>query len=340
MFAYLNTNKQSITLDVEKPGGKKIFEQLVKNTDILIENHSPRFMEDLGLTYQSLESINPRLIMVSITPFGQTGPHRDYKASELTTYNACGYGMASTACIEEPVMPPVKAGGRQSEFAAGQAAAASAMCGVYALDHLGTGQYIDLSIQELMAHQYESAIEHWTFDENEMGGVSDPIIHPIMPLECSDGWVFLMCVEDFQFDRLVEVMGNPEWASEELFVDRFARAEYIDALKIFLTEWSMQYTKEEIFQMCQAQKIPVGPAYSSEEVVQSEHLKQRGYFIEIDHPEIGPAVYPGAPYSMSLTPWRIYRPAPLLGEHNHEVYNSKLGYSPRDLENLQQTETI
>ena len=340
LFAYLNTNKYSVTLDCEKPEGKQVFKQLVEKSDILIENNSPQFMKGLGLTYPELEAINPQLVMVSITPFGQTGPHSLYKAFELTTYNSCGYGMATTACIEEPVMPPVKAGGSQSEFAGGQAAAAAAMTAIFARDHMGAGQHIDLSIQELMAHQYEAAIQHWTFDENEIGGVSAPVMHPIMPLECSDGWIFLMCVEDFQFDRLVEVMGNPEWASEELFVDRFVRAEYIDALKIFLTEWSMQHSKEEVFHMCQAAKIPVGPAYSAQEVVESEHLKERKYFVEIDHPEIGPAVYPGGPYRFSQTPWKIDSAAPRLREHNQKILGESLGISEQELEAMRQTGTI
>jgi len=156
LFAYLNTNKFSITLDCESLEGKRLFKQLVERCDILVENFPPRFMHDHGLTYPELEPLNPNLVMVSITPFGQTGPHRDYKATELITYGACGYGMATTVCIEEPVMPPVKAGGRQSEFGAGQAAAAAAMCAVYARDQLGAGQYIDLSIQELMAHHHTS----------------------------------------------------------------------------------------------------------------------------------------------------------------------------------------
>ena len=340
LFAYLNTNKSSITLDCESMAGKQLFKQLVERCDILVENFSPRFMHDHGLTYPELEPLNPNLVMVSITPFGQTGPHRDYKATELTTYGACGYGLASTVCYEEPVRPPVKAGGRQSEFGAGQAAAAAAMCAIYARDHLGAGQYIDLSIQELMTHQLESGIEHWTFDENEIGGVSTPIIHPIMPLECSDGWIFLMCVEDFQFDRLVEVMGNPEWTKEELFADRFTRAEYVDVLRIYLTEWSIQHTKEEIFQMCQAARIPTGPDYSSKEVVESEHLKERGYFVEIDHPEIGKAIYPGSPYQLSETPWRIDRAAPRLGEHNQKIYGDILGKKEQELKDLQRAGTI
>jgi len=340
LFAYLNTNKLSITLKPNTVLGKKIFKELVMNSDILVENQPPSLMEELGLTYKTLEKINPRLIMTSITPFGQTGPHRDYKAYELNTYNGCGYGYVSTACITEPVMPPVKAGGRQSEFGGAQSASVATMCAVYARDQIGAGQYIDISIQEIMAGQYESIIEHWTLAENEMGGMTHPIIQPITPLECKDGWIFLMCVEDDQFDRMVEIMGNPEWAENELFQDRFSRADYADALVPLLTEWTMQYTKDEIFKMCQEARVPVGPAYSSEDVVNSEHLNERNYFMEMVHPEMGRAKYPGAPYRLSVTPWQIERHAPSLGEHNEEIFCNRLGYSKEDLVRMRQAGVI
>ena len=340
LFAYLNTNKLSITLKPNTVLGKKIFKELVKSSDILVENQPPSLMEELGFTYKTLEKVNPRLIMTSITPFGQTGPHRDYKAYELNTYNGCGYGYVSTACITEPVMPPVKAGGRQSEFGAAQSASVASMCAVYARDQIGAGQHIDISIQEIMAGQYESIIEHWTLAENEMGGLTHPIIQPITPLECKDGWIFLMCVEDDQFDRMVEIMGNPEWAENELFQDRFLRADYADALVPLLTEWTMQYTKDEIFKMCQKARVPVGPAYSSEDVVNSEHLNERNYFMEMDHPEMGRAKYPGAPYRLSVTPWQINRHAPSLGEHNEEIFCHRLGYSKEDLVRMRQAGVI
>jgi len=340
LFAYLNTNKLSITLNPRNALGKALFEELVRGSDILVENQPPRLMEELGLTYATLEKINPKLIMTSITPFGQTGPHKDYKAHELTTYNGCGFGFISTVCITEPVMPPVKAGGRQSEFGAAQAAAVATMCAVHVSDHLGTGQHIDVSIQEVMAGQYESAIQHWTLAENEMGGLTNPILQPMIPLECKDGWIFLMCVEEDQFDRMVKIMGNPEWAQDELFKDRFSRADYADALVPLLTEWTMQYTKDEVFKMCQAARVPVGPAYSSEDVVNSEHLAVRNYFVEMDHPEIGLTKYPGAPYRLSLTPWRIERHAPSLGEHNEEILCHRLDYSKEDLVEMKQVGTI
>ncbi len=334
LFAYLNANKRSITLDPRTKSGKKLFLQLVKCIDILVENQPPALMEELGLTYEELSKINPMLIMTSLTPFGQNGPYRDYKAKEINIYQGSGYGYISTACIAEPVPPPIKAAGRQSEFGTGQVGAVTTMSAVIARPRIGAGQHVDVSGLEVMAGLNESAIEHWTYAENEIGGVTNPVVQPICPLQCKDGWVFLMCVEDFQFNNFLTVMGNPEWASNELFKDRFSRAAYLDALLPLLTEWTMQFTKEELFRMAQAGRVPLAPAYSSEEIVNSPQIASRRYMVQIGHPVIGTARYPGAPYSLSETPWRITRRAPLLGEHNEEVYCKKLGYSRQDLAKL------
>jgi len=334
LYAYLNASKFGITLDPKTEDGKTIFESLIRDADILVENNSPQEMADLGLDYKSLEKLNPRLIMTSITPFGQTGPHRDYKATELNLYHGGGFGFLTTFVLEEPVPSPVKAGGRQALFGAGLAGAVATLCGLFARENIGEGQQIDISVQECLAGQYESSIEHWTFNENEMGGVSVPVMMPINPLPCKDGFVFLMCVQEHEYDNLVKVMGNPEWADNELFESRFTRAEYFDALIIYLVEWAMQYTKEEIFKMCQDGDVPLAPAYTPEEIVKSEHLKARAYFVDIDHPEIGKVKYPGAPYRFSETQWQIVRHAPLLGEHNQDILVGRLGYKQQDIEKL------
>ncbi|MEE9557618.1 MAG: CoA transferase [Candidatus Adiutricales bacterium] len=333
LFAYLNTNKLSLTLDPKTDEGKAVFMELVKDADILIENNPPPVMDELGLTYEVLEKINPMLIMTSITAFGQTGPYRNYKAYELNSFHGGGHGFVTSATLEEPVPTPVKAGGRQSQFGAGVTSAVATLTAVFARDNIGAGQHVDVSIQEIMAGQYEAAIEMWTYMENEIGGVSVAIIGPVMPLPCKDGWIHLMCVEDHEYDRFVEAMGNPEWADNELFADRFKRGEYLDVLAVFLAEWTLERTKEEVFKTAQAARVPVGPAYTSEEVVNSEHLNARGFFVEIDHPEIGRVKYPGRPYRFSETPWKIERPAPLLGEHNEQILRGRLGYSKHDMEN-------
>lgn len=334
LFAYLNANKLSITLDPQTAAGKKLFRELIASVDILVENNPPSVMESLGFTYDDLEKINPQLIMTSITPFGQTGPYRDYKAYELTVYQGGGYGFISTGCFSEPVMPPVKAAGRQAQFGAGQMGTVATLFAVLARDQMGCGQHVDVSNFEVMAGLYESAIEHWTFNANEIGGVTNPVVQPMLPLPCKNGWVFIMCIEDHQFDKFVKVMGDPEWAANELFKDRFSRATYIDALTPLLSEWTMQYTKEEVFEMAQAARVPLAPAYTAEDVVNSPQMKATRYFVEIDHPEIGRAKYPGAPYTLTETPWRITRRAPLLGEHNEAIYCGRLGHTRQDLVQL------
>lgn len=149
-----------------------------------------------------------------------------------------------------------------------------------------------------------------------------------------------MCVEDHQYDKFVNLMGNPEWNDSELFENRFARADYVDALIPLMSEWTMERTKQEIFEMCQAAHVPLAPAYTAEEVVNDRHLAERKYFVEIEHPVMGTAKYPGSPYRLSETPWQIKRRAPLLGEHNEEILVNRLGYSKQDLLKLSQSGVI
>ena len=153
---------------------------------------------------------------------------------------------------------------------------------------------------------------------------------PIQPLdffECRDGWIFLCCVEESQWQTFVDLMGNPEWASMELFTNRLARAQNWDALKLLLQEWAQSQSVDEIYQAGQARRVPLAPVSNMADLLASDHLKVRGFFAVIDHPQAGSLRYPGAPYRFSATPWTIRRPAPLLGQHNTEVYAGELGLS-------------
>lgn len=286
LFAYLNTNKMSITLDPKTVKGCEILLELIKDSDIFIENHAPKEMEDLGLAYADLEKVNPRLIMTSVTPFGQTGPYRDYRAHELTTYQGCGYGFISTVTFKEPVPQPIKASGRQSEFGTAQAAAVATMCALHERERSGLGQQIDISIFELMAGQNEMGVTHWTLFENETGGLNRPLMQPVCPLPAKDGWIFVFCLEDHHFDKFVHVMGDPEWTKSEVFANRFVRGDNVDALVLLLSEYTSQYTKEDLFERGQMGRVPLAPAYTAAEVVNNRHLAGRNYFVEIDHPII------------------------------------------------------
>lgn len=331
LFAYLNTNKLGITLNPRTFTGKGIFMELVRTADILVENNPPKVMEQLGLQYSDLEAINPQLVMTSITPFGQSGAYRDFKATELISYHVSGFGYQTTQTYKEPVLPPVKAGGYQSQFSAATNAAVATMCALHARKLIGEGQQVDISVQECMAGQLEMQFEYWTFEQQIIGGLRTPFLAPMMPLRCKDGWVYTQCLEEHHFDNLVKAMGNPEWAKSELFKDRLTRAQYIDALEVLLNDWSMQHTKEEVFHMAQAARVPLAPANNAEDLLNNPHLKAREFFVDIEHPVIGKVKYPGAPYKLSMAPWMVKRPAPLLGEHNEEIYCGRLGYTKQDL---------
>jgi len=202
------------------------------------------------------------------------------------------------------------------------------------------GQQIDISIFELMAGQNEMGVTHWTLAQNETGGLTRPLIQPVCSLPVKDGWTFIFCLEDHHYNKFVDVMGNPEWTQNELFANRAVRGQNIDALTLLISEFTTQLTKEELFEKAQAHHVPLAPAYTAEDVVNDRHLALRNYFVEIDHPVIGKATYPGAPYMLSETPWKINTSAPLLGEHNERIYCDRLGYSKQSLLQMRQSGVI
>ena len=150
-------------------------------------------------------------------------------------------------------------------------------------------------------------------------------------LPCKDGYVSFQFGTEEQWQGLVELMGNPDWAENELFKDMFARADNWDALKLLMGEWLSRQSKQEFFHAIQAKRGPVGPVNTMDEVVNDEHLAAREFFVEVEQPQIGKVKYPSAPYKLSETPWRVERPAPLLGQHNEETYCKRLGYTRKDL---------
>jgi crotonobetainyl-CoA:carnitine CoA-transferase CaiB-like acyl-CoA transferase len=158
-------------------------------------------------------------------------------------------------------------------------------------------------------------------------------IQPLDFLECKDGWIFLCCVEEHQWHNFVELMGSPEWAGEEIFADRLSRGANWDALKPFLQEWVQEQSVEDLYHKAQARRVPIAPVSTMGDLFHNAHLTARGFFATITHPATGALQYPGAPYKFSQTPWEIRRPAPLLGQHNTEVYGA-LGLSPEEIDEL------
>jgi crotonobetainyl-CoA:carnitine CoA-transferase CaiB-like acyl-CoA transferase len=335
LFLYLNTNKRSVTLDLSHPRGRELLAELVANADLLVHNFPPPEMSAHGMDFAALSQRNPQLIMTSITPFGLTGPHRNYQATDLTLWSAGGLAYLNGGGPGTDDWPPLKAFGQQSEFQGGLNAAVAALAALFARLQSQQGQHVSISIQESLATILELAFEFWPY----MGLIASRLGHkPIQPLDflqCRDGWIFVCCVEESQWQTFVDLMGNPEWATMELFADRLSRAQNWDALKLFLQEWAQSQSVDELYHAGQARRVPLAPVSTMADLLASDHLKARGFFAVIDHPQAGSLQYPGAPYKFSLTPWTIRRPAPLLGQHNTEVYTGEIGLSVAALAALQ-----
>jgi len=339
-YLYLNCNKQGVTLDLRHPKGQELLRRLVSSADILVHDYPPAEAGLRGLNYDSFGKSNPALVMASISPFGQTGPYRGYKAYDINVASAGGWAWIN-GWPGHPEMPPLKTYGRQTAYQAGVNAAVAAMGALFARLRSGRGQHIDISAQECIAAILEMTFTIWPYMQMPAVRWGQRPIHPIDFFQCKDGgWVFALCVEEHQWQALAELMGNPEWTQWEVAANRFVRASNWDALRPFMEEWVSQWTVDDLYRAAQAKRIPFAPASSLSDLLDSEHLKARGFFVEVRHPESGTLKYPGAPYKLSETPWSIRRPAPTLGQHNQDVFGKRLGIGAAELKSLREARVI
>jgi crotonobetainyl-CoA:carnitine CoA-transferase CaiB-like acyl-CoA transferase len=339
LFLYLNTNKLGVTLNLRHPTGQALLHRLCAQADILIHNYRPTEMAELGLDFARLQHINPGLIMTTISYFGCTGPYRDYQAYELTGTNAGGWAFLSPGASDHPELPPLKAFGHQADFQGGVHAAVATLGAYYHRCLTGEGQHVDVSIQECIAAILEMNFIHYTYGGRETSRLGRRSIFPWCMLDCQDGKIFLICVEEDQWQRLVELMGNPEWASLEIFRDRVARGQHYDALFPLLQEWAANWKVMDLYRAGQERRICFAPVNTMADLFASAHLQVREFFVRLSHQIAGTLTYPGAPFKVSEAGWAVHRPAPLLGQHNDEVYG-RIGVSQAELESLRQQGVI
>jgi crotonobetainyl-CoA:carnitine CoA-transferase CaiB-like acyl-CoA transferase len=335
LFLYLNANKQGVTLDLRTSKGQAVLQSLCAQADILLHNYSPRDMPALGLDYEKLSQINPGLIMTSISYFGQTGPHRDYRGYELTASNAGGWAFISPGASDYPDFPPLKAFGHQADFQGGVHAGVATLGAYYHKCLTGEGQHLDVSIQECIAAILEMNFMHYTYSGLETSRLGRRSIYPWCMLDCKDGKLFVICVEEDQWQRFAELMGNPDWATLEIFEDRVVRGQNHDALVPFLQEFAAEWTVADLYKAGQERRICMAPVNTMADLLASEHLKARQFFTEISHQVAGTLHYPGAPFKVDEVGYAVRCAAPRLGEHNNEVY-ARIGLSQAEIDELKQ----
>jgi crotonobetainyl-CoA:carnitine CoA-transferase CaiB-like acyl-CoA transferase len=340
LFLYLNTDKLSVTLDINTAEGQEMFRKLIAQADVLIEDRPPGELQRLGFGYEELQKINPALIMTSITPFGSHGVYRDYKAYHLNLSHGSGQGymlpMNSINLEREPVRGP----GFSAEYDGGLSAAVATLAAVWWRRKSGVGQHVDVSKQQSTMHLERSQLRRYidsgkSPNRTGMGRLLESLVC------CRDGnYVILILSSEKQWQGLFEAMDRPEWGAREPFNTQAGRSANYLSLRERLAEWASQHTAEEIFQRVQSYKSACAPAYTAEQFFKSPQVAARNYLVEIDHPIAGRLLYPGLPYQFSKAKRTAPKPAPLLGQHNDEVYGQQLHIATADLQRLRQAGVI
>ena len=335
-WLHFNTNKRSITLDIATVAGADILRRLAARADVLLETHPPGYLDSLGLGYDRLDSENPALAYVSLTPFGQTGPYKDFKASDLIGFAMGGY-MYATGW---PHTPPTRLWGSQAYHTTSNRAFIAILLALYHRLATGLGQRVDVSMQEAVAATTEHVNTAYNYEGTP--AVRCGFRHGgqfVATWRCKDGYVSITTNTQQAWDDLRAWMDRDGLAGdllEEKYSDRFIlRGELSSHIEQLIESWTLLHTRQEIAEWGQAHHHPWGPVAVPEEVLGNPQLWAREFFIETEHPEHDATlVYPGAPYKLPLSPWKLKHTAPRVGQHNAEVYCGELGLSAADLELL------
>ena len=348
----LNTSKRGITLNIETTDGREIFKKLVKTADFVIESFPPGYLDKLGLGYRALEKINPGIILVSISPFGQTGPYKDYKTADIVAW-ATGGDMAPWGESDRP--PLHFSHHSQAYLHASVDGATGALTALYQRHTTGEGQQVDVSIQEAVVHCLEHITSNWDFRQayakrgearNQNIGHVTTLIWP-----CKDGWVSWshggnsVLAPSLPLIKWMELEGYTndfiksfDWNRPDF--GRIPQAE-MDQIDEPTARFFMDHTKDQLLEGAVKYSIMMYPVSTTDDMLENRQLKARNFWIEVQHPELGVSLtYPGAFGVSSAAPVTITRRAPLIGEHNQEIYEKELGISRDKLIILKQAGVI
>jgi formyl-CoA transferase len=334
-FMLLNANKRSITLNLKHERGKRIFLDLVRKFDILAENFSLGTLEGLDLGYESLREINPRLIYLTVKGFGTSGPYSRYKAFDMIA-QASGGSMAMTGF---PDSPPVKPGPMIGDTGTGLHAACGVLAAYIQRQRTGRGQKVEVSMQEAVVNfarvgfkdTYVTGKPAARTGNRVSGGAPGDVF------KCSPGgdndYVYVLCTTPDMWQSLCRAIGRPDLAADERFRDYGERYRNVEALNVIIAEWTARHTKHEVMRFLGEAGVPCGKVLDSVELLNDPHMRERGMIATVRHPVRGEFTMPGCPVRLEDSPVEL-ESAPLLGQHNREVYGELLGLGESELEEL------
>jgi crotonobetainyl-CoA:carnitine CoA-transferase CaiB-like acyl-CoA transferase len=330
VYQYRERNKQAITLDLKHPKGVELFKELVRHVDVVTENFSVGTMERLGLSYESLKQVNPRLIYASITAFGQYGPYAEQRGYDILAQAISGY-MSITGF---PDGPPTRSGQSISDYYAGMLCAVSIMSALHYRNRTGKGQYIDLALLDSLLMALDNLGERYTVGGEiltragniSFAGSSSGVY------ATTDGHVAIAAgSSDLVWRRFCQIIDRPELTEDPQFATVAARRQRRDEIAAIIQQWTLQHTRAEVVQRFSSAGVPAAPVNNVAEMVTDPQVQARAMFVELDHATYGPVKITGTPFKLSETPGRVERLAPLPGEHNTDIFVGLLGHSPAEL---------
>lgn len=329
-FLNFCTNQRGVTLNLQTAAGRDIFKQLVNVSDVVLEDFQPGVMESVGLGYPVLREVNARIVMTSITGFGPAGPFKEYKAPDLVSFAMGGMMFLSG----DPAKPPVVAPCEQAYYSVCLLASFGTLTALFNRTRTGSGRLVEISTHEAMAIQ-EHLVVRYSLESDIVRRVgSQHTTAPSRIYPCKDGPVYVFAGMARHWKRLLEMMGHPETLMDPIWDDSRFRRENVDVIDPIVTEFTMKHTRAELVEKFQSSGIPCTPVNTPEEFVNDPQIQSRGFIAEMTHPVIGKSRYLAPPYKFTDQLCGSGRAAPLLGQHNQEIYCRELGLSPAELEGL------
>lgn len=336
-FLLLNANKKSLSINLKNEKGKALFKQLVPHFDVLVENYGPGAIAELGLGYDVLEKINPRLVYAQVKGFGTYGPYADYKSFDMIA-QATGGAMSVTGTAETQ---PLKPGPTIGDTGTGIHCAVGILAALLQRDKTGRGQRVEVSMQDavvnlnrigMLAHYMGAVPAPRT--GNRAPGLAPTDLYPCAPGGPND-YAFLITTTAAMWEALLHAIGRADVLTDPRFAEQRARNKHFDELFEIIASWTRQRGKFEVMRILGEVGVPCGAVLDSGDVLANEHLRARGMITTIQHPTRGAFTMPGCAVQLSDSPVQV-EPAPLLGQHNNELLGSLLGLTTADLAGLKE----
>ena len=335
LFLFANLGKRSVTLDMENDAGIGQFHQLLETADVFVENQPYAGLHKVGISAEQLAKRHPHLITVSISPYGRTGDYREYAGYDLQVNALSGMSFGTGHTHREPLTTP----DQQAAFLAGVGGAFAAIVALLARDaaeadgRWDAGQYVDVAdsgiIATLLTGYHLPTFIYRGIAGSRSGNRMRLGLFPNCVLPCRDGYVCIDAPQMEQYQRFLDLLGNPDWTDEARYRDRRAMSDqYPEEAESLIAPWFGEHGKDEILRLCLENRIPCAPVLTMDEALESPQLLARRWFREVDHPQAGRLKYPGAPVRLHGSPLKVTGPAPTLGQHNNEVLDDLPTTSP------------